>query len=64
MCRFLPERQIISYNKGVALVNLLSIESNCLHFVSKLPFVTESNFNPLVNDAFHNCQQSFSISLV
>ena len=30
-------RQIISYNKGVVLVNLLSIRWNCLYYVSNLP---------------------------
>ena len=32
-----------------------------------LMYVTESNFkhrHPLINDAFHDCQQSLSISLV
>ena len=56
-------RQIISYNKAVVLANLLSIE----YYVSNLPFVTESSFkdrHPLINDAFSNCQQSLSISLV
>ena len=47
------------------MVNLLNIELNCPNYVSNLPFVTESNFkdrHPFINDEFHNCQQSPSIS--
>ena len=35
--------------------------------MSNLPFGTESNFkdrHPFIKDAFHNCQQSLSISLL
>ena len=65
MCLLFFGRQIISYNKVVILVNLLSILNKTV--LLDLPFVTESNFknrHPLINDAFHNCQQSLSISLV
>ena len=40
---------------------------NCLHYVSNLPFVTESNFkggHPLINDVSPNCPYLLSISLV
>ena len=59
---------MIGYNKGVVLVNLfVKYRIKLSYYVLNLPFVTESNFkdrHPLINDAFRNCQQSLSISLV
>ena len=55
--------QKISYSKGVVLVKLIKYRIKLYRYVSNLdqPFVvTESNFkdrHPLINDAFHNCQQ-------
>ena len=49
MCHFSFSRQIISYNKGIVQVNLLSIEQNCLHYVSNPQ-------NPIVIRA--NCQEA------
>ena len=54
---FFSGRQIISYSKGVVLVNLVFI-------MYQTYLATESNFkcgHPLINDAFHNYQQSLSI---
>ena len=62
MCHLFYGRQIISYNKGVVKYRI-----KLSYYVPNLPFVTESNLinrSPLINDAFHNCQQSLSISLV
>ena len=53
MCHFFFGRQIVSYNKGVVLVNLIKYRIKLSYYVSNLPFVIESNFkdrHPLIND--------------
>ena len=53
-----------SVNPSRESISILSSKYKRFSFVHP---VTEGNFkdrHPLINDAFHNCQQSFSISLL
>ena len=58
MCRFLSGRQTVSYK---------TVSRKAVLIISNLPFVTESNFKGdhlLINEAYRNCPQLPTISLV